>query len=126
MHTRQILSPFLFPMALLVLGCIDGANALLFSGHGGLGWIILPFCFPVILIKLGVRIWQMPPLERKQDLKVASVVALAYLVLAYPVSRLAERQITSSFGLPIETGLMYKLAIFPVGFALPPYHSDSK
>jgi len=50
--------------------------------------------------------------------KAAATVA-AYVLFAYPVTRYTEHHINSTLGNFIQEGTMFRLAIFPIGFAIP-------
>jgi hypothetical protein len=46
-------------------------------------------------------------------------LALAtYVLVAYPVTKYTEWYVRSSIGLDIPQGMLFRLAIFPVGLAL--------
>ncbi len=113
---------FRFPLALLILGCVPVVSWFFWSGHGGFGWILLPFCFPYILVRLWTALQRLPRGERKRGAKIAAGAVLSYMLVAYPLTRYTEYYITSTIGVPIARGLLFKLATFPIGLALPPYH----
>ena len=106
------------PSILVCMACVPGLNALIFSGHGGPGWLALPFCFPVLLIntyrlvrpgrRTGISPWRR-----------SAAISVAYLVLAYPFAVLAEHRITKDSGLPIADRAFYRLMTFPIGPILP-------
>jgi hypothetical protein len=112
---------FLPPAVVIILGCVPGLALFLYSGHGGIFWLVLPLCFPYILVRVFLEIRKLPLGERAAGLKTLAVGVLIYVVLAYPATRWTEHYVTSTIGLPIRSGLMFKLATLPVGFLLPPY-----
>ena len=111
------------PVAVLILGCIPGLNLFLYSGHGGIFWLVLPLCFPYVLVRLLLVLWKLPAATGKNRLGIAASVIVIYILVAYPLTRWTEYYLTLKVGLPIRTGTMFKLATMPVGFLLPPYHS---
>jgi hypothetical protein len=113
---------FLFPLIVFGLGCIPGLNALLYSGHGGIFWLILPLCFPYIVILLGFEVRRLASPDRKRGLKMAVIATLLYVGFAYSVANWTQQSVTSQLGLQIPDGTLFKLATFPVGFLFPPYH----
>jgi len=118
--TRSLyLSVLAFPVSVLLLGCVPGLSWLVWSGHGGFGWLLLPLCFPYILIRLAVVVWRSEPSERVQKLKFAAVCAFLYLLVAYPTTGYTEHYINSTIGPFIQRGTLFRLAIFPVGLAIP-------
>jgi hypothetical protein len=119
---KRLLHVFGLPLAILILGCIPVLNVMLYSGHGGPFWLLLPFCFPYILIRLLIELRRLPPPNRKRGSKMAGVSVLLYILVAFPITRWTEHSVTSWSGLPIPPGTMFKLATLPVGFLLPPYH----
>ena len=120
---KSLLRVFALPSGILILGCIPVLNVILYSGHGGPFWLLLPLCFPYILVRLFIDLRRLLPPDRKRGLRMAGVSVLLYIVVVFPVTRWTERSVTSWSGLPIRPGTMFKLATLPVGFLLPPYHS---
>ena len=107
------------PSILVGMACVPGLNALIFSGHGGPGWLALPLCFPVLLVntyrlvirparRMGISPWRR-----------SAAISVAFLVLAYPFAVLAEHRITKDSGLPIADRAFYRLMTFPIGPILP-------
>ena len=107
------------PLVLTGMAIVPGLNLLAFSGHGGLGWLALPFCFPMLLVngyRLVVRQGSGTRTFRWQRFV---AISLAYLVFAYPAAVLAEQRITGDLGLPIADRAFYRLMTFPIGQILP-------
>jgi hypothetical protein len=63
------------PVALLVLGCVPGVSLLLYSGHGGLAWLLLPLCFPYIVAMLAIKIWNLPAEDKSRGTATATAIA---------------------------------------------------
>ncbi len=110
------------PVALLAIACVPGLNSLVFSGHGGPGWLALPFCFPLLVVNTYRQVVRPRRRTGGSAWKAASVIVWSYLILAYPLAALAEQRITASSGLPIGDHLFYRLMTLPVGFVIPPWH----
>src|SRR4029450_8657145 len=107
------------PSVLGGMACVPGLTALVFSGHGGPGWLVLALCFPVLLVntyRLIVRPGRGNGVSRWRR---AAVVVIAYLVLAYPVAAFAEDRITKDSGLQTADRLFYRLMTFPIGLVVP-------
>lgn len=47
---RMALALFGLSAVLVSVACIPGLDAVVFSGHGGPGWLALASCFPVFLV----------------------------------------------------------------------------
>jgi hypothetical protein len=108
------------PSILVGMACVPFLNLVAFSGHGGLGWFVLPLCFPLLMVntyRLVVR-----PARRAgiSPWRRSAAIVIAYLVLAYPFAVLAEHRITKYLGLPIADRTFYRLMTFPIGFIVPP------
>jgi hypothetical protein len=111
------------PVALLILGCVPGASLVLYSRHGGLGWLLLPLCFPYIALMLAIENWKLPAPERARGTATAITGVLLYMLVAYPLGRMSERYIKATIGLPLLPGTVFIQATFPLGKALPPYYT---
>ena len=107
------------PSVLVSMACVPVLN-FFFSGHGGLGWLALPCCFPVLLFNMYRLVIKPARRAGISPWRRAVAISVAYLVLAYPFAVIAEHRITNYFGLPIADRLFYRLMTFPVGLILPP------
>jgi len=111
------------PAVLVAMACVRGLNLLMFSGHGGPGWLVLPFCFPPLLVNMYRLVIR--PLRRSgiSPWRRSAAISIAYLVLAYPFAVLAEHRITKDLGLPIADRAFYRLMTLPIGAVLPPWRT---
>jgi hypothetical protein len=119
MNKRPFLRVLLFPVGLLILGCIPVISWFVWSGHGGFGWILLPICFPYLIVRLTILIWGTEPNARKTAVRLAAAVVAAYILFAYPATLYTEHYISSTIGNFIQKGTLFRLAIFPIGLAIP-------
>lgn len=108
---------FGLPAVLFSAAFVPGVNALVFSGHGGPGWLLLPFCFPVLVWQLRNHVY------RAKHPVLAIMIGLGYLLVAYPIASVAQQCITEESGLPIEDRMFYRVATLPIGVVIP--HSAS-
>ena len=106
-------------MVLLLLGCIPGISWFIWSGHGGVGWLLLPLCFPYIVIRLAILVFRSQPDERNHQLRVAVACISLYVLTAYPATYYAEHYINSTIGPFIQRGTLFRLTVFPAGLAIP-------
>ena len=112
---------FGWPVGLLVAGCIPGVSWFLYSGHGGVGWFVLPLCFPYIVALLAIHIWRLPSGQRASGAKTAGGAVLLYMIFSAPTTLWTEHYLASSIGLQLPAGSLFKLANFPLGYVFPPY-----
>jgi len=117
MTVQFLIRVFGIPLGLLFLGCVPVISWFLYSGHGGLAWLVLPLCFPYIVLRLTIGIWKLPQAVRLASAKTALTALCGYMLIAYPVTRWTEHYLASSIGLSMPTGTLFKLAIFPIGYA---------
>ena len=96
------------PAVLVNMACVPVLN-FFFSGHGGLGWLALPCCFPVLLLNMYRLVIKPARRAGISPWRRSVAISVAYLVLAYPFAVLAEHRITNYFGLPIADRLFYRL-----------------
>jgi hypothetical protein len=122
---RVVLSLVGLPLVLFGLACVPVLNSFVFSGHGGPGWLVLPICFPLLLINVYRLVVKPRRLAGASPWKVSGAICLTYLVLAYPCGALAEQRITAYSGLPIEDHAFYRLMTLPVGLVVPPWHAKA-
>ncbi len=111
---KLLLKLYWLPACLLAIAYVPVMNNIVFSGHGGPGWLILPFSFPLLLFQLFkiVRSGQ-------RSLTFALTNTIVYLIITFPLANLAEQSITTYSGLPIEKYSFHRLMILPVGFLIP-------
>jgi hypothetical protein len=75
--------------------------------------LFCPFVSPYAIFSLFRVVWMLPRSGRKKALRPAGTAILAYVLIAYPLTRWTEYDLRSTIGLPISQGAMFKLAIFP-------------
>jgi hypothetical protein len=116
---RMALALFGLPVVLVGVAYIPGLNAVVFSGHGGPGWLALALCFPVLLVNAYRWIVRRGPGSRKSRWRRFAAISLAYLVFAYPAAVFAEYRITKDSGLPIRDRAFYRMMTLPIGLVVP-------
>jgi hypothetical protein len=113
------------PVVLILLGVVPGVNLFLYTGHGGLGWILVYLCLPYVVFGLALRIKRCEPAHRSRRVLSASIALVMYIVLAFPLTYLAAHRIKAAIGLdPWRDYEMYRGAIFPLGLAFRPSPPD--
>ena len=119
MTKQPFLLVLLFPVGLLILGCVPVISWFAWSGHGGFGWFLLPICFPYMIVRLTILIWRAEPNARKTAVRLGAAIVAVYILFAYPATLYTEYYISSTIGNFIQKGTLFRLAIFPIGFVIP-------
>lgn len=114
---KEVLLTYGASLVLLLFGVLPGLN-MLYSGHGGIAWLMLPVALPLGLIGISYRIFKSRSEIRKKYFKFIIFSLPLYMILAYLLSWMAVYSIHKSYGLKVDILNMYKLAIFPFGLPL--------
>lgn len=118
MTARTVCRALLPVIVFLLLGCVPILSLFLWSAHGGVGWLLLPLCFPYVLIRLAILVAKAGA-ERARALKMAAVALAAYILFAYPTTRFTEMYVNRSIGPFLQVGTLFRLAVFPIGLVIP-------
>ena len=103
---------YAFPAFMAIGAILPVSNFALYTGHGGLGWLILPFVFPTTLAVLAYG-YLIANDDRPRVRRFAALSLLAYLPLSFCASYAGAYSIQRSFGLPISPLLMWQFFLFP-------------
>lgn len=112
---RLTVSAYGFAVVMAVIAIVPGLN-FLYSGHGGPAWLLLPFVFPVALLRLYLAIRRSPAGERSEVKRFAVLSIVAYLPLSLGASYLGCVSIERTFGLPVGMLTMWGMFTMPFGF----------
>ena len=116
-YIKATFSLYSFAIVMVALAIIPFVNFFLYSGHGGIGWLILPASLPFALIKLWLKLKQGG--EVRAFYKKFSLVSLPiYFVLAVPLSYAAVYSIEQTMGLEAKATEFYALLTMPFGALL--------
>jgi hypothetical protein len=100
------------PLVLVALALAPGwAAATLYSATGGPAWLGLALCFPYVLVRLAAKIAWSRGARRRYFLGFAAVAIPAYLVLAYPLARVATRALEAVLGVPLAGAFYYVMTL---------------
>jgi len=99
---------WLLPIALGIGGLVPVVDMLLFSGHGGVGWFLLPFAIPIAVIGTVRARTSVQMRHRRAVIIVGTALSMLLLFLA-------EAQIREWSGLEMPLGLLPGLAALPLG-----------
>jgi len=118
-----IISVYSFPALVLLLSFIPGVKDLIFSLHGGIGWLLAMACTPFVLIRLGIYIYKTRESAKRYAIKFSIVSVVMYFLIMYPLTTLAEGQMIKK-GWPIEKGTFYGFMTMPFSLARPSFWKD--
>ena len=106
-----------FAIVMALCAIIPGCN-ILYSGHGGIAWIVALAVFPFTLYRLW-RYWLAgDSAGRASALRFAGVSLLAYLPLSFVAATLGAGSIERTLGLPVKPLGLWGFYIFPLGLPL--------
>jgi hypothetical protein len=109
----------IYGFAIVIAFCaiIPGCN-FLYSGHGGIAWIVALAVFPFTLYRLWRNWLAANSASRATALRFAWVSLLAYLPLSFVAAALGAVSIARTFGLPVKPLGLWAFYIFPFGLPL--------
>ena len=103
------------PAALMAIAAsIPGVN-ILYSGHGGPAWLLLPLAFPFAALVLWSAYRQSAPKDRPAAKRFILFSVAFYLPLSLAASYVGVASIRSSFGLIVSPWQMWALFLSPFG-----------
>ena len=109
----EVRSAYSFPIVMFALAILPGLN-FTYSGHGGIGWLVIPLCFPWVVLRALFKITQGPQ-ERRRWYKTFYKASIPlYIALALPLSWAATASIRNTFGLGVSTWTFFAIMISPV------------
>jgi hypothetical protein len=109
---REVIHAYRFPCVMFALAIIPGLN-FTYSGHGGIGWFVVPLCFPWVILRALIRITKGSEASRRWYKNFFRVTIPSYIALALPLSWAATTSIRMTFGLPISTWSFFAIMVSP-------------
>jgi hypothetical protein len=109
---REVLIAYGFPITMFVLAIIPGFN-FTYSGHGGISWLLIPFCFPSVIVRALIKIRQGSEESRRWHEGFSKVTVPAYIALALPLSWAAVTSIRDAFGLSVPMWEFFAIMVSP-------------
>ena len=103
-----------FPAYMVLVGVIPIVNAFFYSSHGGIGWLVLPFTFPYVLVRLGIALWRSHPSNRRRLRRFATLSIPGYIALTAPLAWAATYSINSWLGTSLHWTQFWALMLLPV------------
>jgi len=111
---RQVIRTYGFPIVMFALAIVPGPNFFMYSGHGGIGWFIVPLCFPYVVVRALIKILGGTEESRTWYRRFFKITLPCYMVAAVPLSWAAAMSIRMTFGLPISGWAFFALMVSPV------------
>ena len=108
---RELLATYGFPLLMFALAIIPGFN-FTYSGHGGISWLIVPLCFPYVILRAAIKISRKGE-AGKWNRKFFKITLPSYIALALPLSWAATRSIHSTFGLEVSIWSFFGIMVSP-------------
>jgi hypothetical protein len=103
-----------FPGVMVLLGVVPIGNALVYSAHGGLGWLALPLTFPYVLVRLGLIYSRSSRPERLKLRRFALVSVPIYVVVTAPLAWIATYSFNSWSGASLPWIQFWAAMLLPV------------
>jgi hypothetical protein len=106
-----------FAIVMALCAIIPGCN-FLYSGHGGIAWIVALAVFPFTVYRLWRNWRDADSASRAGALRFAGVSLLTYLPISFVAAALGAESILRTFGLPVMPLGLWAFYIFPLGLPL--------
>jgi hypothetical protein len=109
----QVTAAYGFPTVMFALAIIPGLNFSIYTGHGGIGWLVLPLCFPFVTVLTLVKTMKGSDRSRAWYRHFFKVTIPAYIALALPLSWVATSSIRNAFGLDVPAWTFFAVMVSP-------------
>jgi hypothetical protein len=102
---------------MIAMAMTPGCNVM-YSGHGGPAWFVLPFAFPATLLTLFRAFRAAPHHERAQTKRFIVMSLAVYVILAFVGAHAGAASIRRSFGLEVPPLQLWGLLLSPFGWVV--------
>jgi hypothetical protein len=109
----EVFATYGFAIVMFALAIIPGFN-FSYSGHGGLSWLVIPFCFPYVTLRAIVKITKASGDVRSWFKRFYKITIPAYFALALPLSWVATTSIRNTFGLSVNIWSFFAIMVSPI------------
>ena len=109
---REAIRIYRFPIIMYALAIVPGLN-FTYSGHGGLSWVIVPLCFPWVIVRILIKIARG---SQESSRWYKTFFKATIPVLRRPIAATflaAATSIRMSFGLPVSTWIFFADMVSP-------------
>jgi hypothetical protein len=103
-----------FPAYMVLVGVVPIVNVFFYSSHTGIGWLLLPFTFPYVLLRLGIALWRSDASSRPRLRRFAALSTAGYVALTGPLSWAATYSINSWLGTSVHWTQFWAMMLLPV------------
>lgn len=112
--TRLVWAVYFFPITMALFAIIPGLN-LLYSTHGGIAWVLLPFSFPISIFRIYQINRRASDEQRPRVLRFSMISVFLYVPLSYLVSFIGAYSIQNFLGAPVSPVFLWGLFTLPFG-----------
>jgi len=109
---RAVMRVYGFPIVMFALAIIPGLN-FTYSGHGGISWLVVPLCFPWVILRAVITLMRGSEASRSWHMSFFKITIPSYIALALLLSWAATTSIRMTFGLPISTWSFFAIMVSP-------------
>jgi hypothetical protein len=110
---REVLVAYGFPITMFALAIIPGFN-FTYSGHGAFSWVIIPLCFPCVILRALIKIMKGSKESREWHKGFFKITVPSYIFLSLPLSWAATTSTRNTFGLPVSVWGFFAIMVSPV------------
>ncbi len=111
---KPLLLAYSLPTIVVILALNRETNLMLFSAHGGLGWLLSWLCWPWMVF---ISVKNLFKLESK-ELKIRGVFAfvsiILYSLITIPISNSVSKVLNDIWGLPRDGDMFWNAINFPI------------
>ncbi len=104
---------FGFPIVMFIMAIVPGLN-FIFSGHGGISWLIIPLCFPSVVFRAALKCKFSSEEQTAQYRRYYKAAIPTYIGIAVPLSWAAVTSIENTFGLTVSAWAFFGIMVSPV------------
>ena len=110
--SHEVIRTYGFPIAMFTLAIVPGLN-FTYSGHGGISWLVIPLCFPYVILRALTKIIKGSEPSREWYRRFFKITIPSYVLLALPLSWGATTSIRITFGLSVSTWRFFAIMVSP-------------
>lgn len=112
-YRRELVADFSVPMVMFVLALIPGLDFFMYTGHGGIAWMVIPLCFPFVIVRAVIKLVKSSGATRKWYKRFFLITIPSYIAVALPLSWAATKSIRASFGFEVPTWAFFAIMVSP-------------
>jgi hypothetical protein len=110
---RELIKTYWLPVVMFIMAITPRLNYT-YSGHGGISWLIVPLCFPVVILRALIKINNGSEPSRSWYKRFFKISIPLYFLTALPLSWAATASLRATFGLPVSPWRFFALMVSPI------------